>query len=93
MPQSLTDFGSVDCSDPHDRDYPPQDNSYVTKSFAFTSSVANVKEHLKTLYASGGGDGPEGVTAGMKAALELDWRPSAAKMTVLIADAPCHGIG
>jgi len=77
---------------PH-RDYPPQDNSYVTKSFPFDSSVQNVKEHLKTLYASGGGDGPEGVTAGMKAALELDWRPGAAKMAVLIADAPCHGIG
>ncbi|GAA5952589.1 hypothetical protein JCM3765_002215 [Sporobolomyces pararoseus] len=75
------------------RDYPPQDNSYITKSFPFDSSVQNVKEHLKTLYASGGGDGPEGVTAGMKAALELDWRQGAAKMAVLIADAPCHGIG
>ncbi|GAA6059913.1 hypothetical protein JCM10212_005296 [Sporobolomyces blumeae] len=75
------------------RDYPPQDNSYTTKSFAFTSSVPTVKEHLKSLYASGGGDGPEGVTAGMKAALELDWRQDAAKMCVLIADAPCHGIG
>ena len=52
-----------------------------------------MKEHLKSLYASGGGDGPEGVTAGMKAALELDWRQNAAKMAVLIADAPCHGIG
>ncbi|GAA5826188.1 hypothetical protein JCM5353_003840 [Sporobolomyces roseus] len=75
------------------RDYPPQDNSYITKSFPFDSSVSNVKEHLKSLYASGGGDGPEGVTAGMKAALELDWRQNAAKMAVLIADAPCHGIG
>lgn len=68
-------------------------SSYITKSFPFDSSVSNVKEHLKSLYASGGGDGPEGVTAGMKAALELDWRQNAAKMAVLIADAPCHGIG
>ncbi|GAA5875200.1 hypothetical protein JCM16303_005043 [Sporobolomyces ruberrimus] len=75
------------------RDYPPQDNSYITKSFPFQSSVQTVKEHLKTLYASGGGDGPEGVTAGMKAALDLEWRHEAAKICVLVADAPCHGIG
>jgi hypothetical protein len=25
--------------------------------------------------------------------MELDWRPEATKMAVLIADAPCHGIG
>ncbi|GAA5820862.1 hypothetical protein JCM3770_007273 [Rhodotorula araucariae] len=75
------------------RDYPPQDNSYITKSFPFTSSVPTMKEQLKSLYASGGGDGPEGVTAGIKAAMELDWRADAAKMCVLIADAPCHGIG
>lgn len=52
-----------------------------------------MKEQLKSLYASGGGDGPEAVTAGIKAAMELEWRPAAAKMAVLIADAPCHGIG
>ncbi|ORY76210.1 hypothetical protein BCR35DRAFT_305836 [Leucosporidium creatinivorum] len=75
------------------RDYPPQDNSYITKSFEFTSDVSRIKEDLKTLYASGGGDGPEGVTAAMKAALELSWRPDASRMAVLVADAPAHGIG
>ncbi|GAA5830165.1 hypothetical protein JCM11251_006903 [Rhodosporidiobolus azoricus] len=75
------------------RDYPPQDNSYLTKSFPFTSSVPTMKEQLKSLFASGGGDGPEAVTAGIKAALELEWRPAATKMAVLIADAPMHGIG
>ena len=29
----------------------------------------------------------------MKAALELQWRPHASKMAVLVADAPSHGIG
>lgn len=71
----------------------PPTSSYVTKSFPFTSSVPTMKEQLKSLYASGGGDGPEAVTAGIKAALELDWRQDATKMCVLIADAPCHGIG
>ena len=42
--------------------------------------------------AAGGGDGPEAVTAGMAASMtELEWRKEAAKMVVLIADAPPHG--
>lgn len=40
-----------------------------------------------------GGDGPEAVTAALKAALELTWRPTSSRMAVLIADAPPHGIG
>ncbi|KAK9893886.1 hypothetical protein P389DRAFT_174788 [Cystobasidium minutum MCA 4210] len=75
------------------RDHPPQDVSYVTKQLPFTSDVTQVKEFLKTLYASGGGDGPEAVTAAMKEALELDWRENASRITLLIADAPPHGIG
>lgn len=76
------------------RDHPPQDHSYITKTFPFTSSIPTVQEHLATLYASGGGDGPEAVTAAMAVAVEgVEWRPEAAKMVVLIADAPMHGIG
>lgn len=42
--------------------------------------------------ASGGGDGPEAVTAGMAASLtDLEWRREASRMVVLIADAPPHG--
>lgn len=75
------------------RDHPPQDHTYITKNFGFTSDINQVHENLKTLYASGGGDGPEAVTAALWDALNLDWRPSASKMIVLIADAPPHGIG
>ncbi|PWN92064.1 hypothetical protein FA10DRAFT_259323 [Acaromyces ingoldii] len=75
------------------RDHPPQDHTYIVKNFGFTTKVAEMKENLKSLYASGGGDGPEAVTAALKAATELDWRPSATRMAVLIADAPPHGIG
>ncbi|CAE6520019.1 unnamed protein product [Rhizoctonia solani] len=75
------------------RDHPPQDHTYVTKNFGFTSDISRVHENLKTLYASGGGDGPEAVTAALWDAYNLDWRPSASKMIVLIADAPPHGIG
>ncbi|KAK8858916.1 hypothetical protein IAR55_003147 [Kwoniella newhampshirensis] len=76
------------------RDHPPQDSTYVTKSHPFTSNIPEVQTYLKGLTASGGGDGPEAVTAGMAATLtELEWRREAAKMVVLVADAPPHGIG
>ncbi|WRT66726.1 uncharacterized protein IL334_003689 [Kwoniella shivajii] len=76
------------------RDHPPQDSTYVYKFNPFTSDIPKVQEYLKGLTASGGGDGPEAVTAGMAATLtELEWRREAAKMVVLVADAPPHGIG
>jgi hypothetical protein len=75
------------------RDHPPQDHTYVTRKFDFTSDIRQVHDSLKTLYASGGGDGPEAVTAALWETLNMDWRGNASKMVVLIADAPPHGIG
>lgn len=75
------------------RDHPPQDHTYITKNFGFSSDISIMHDNLKTLFASGGGDGPEAVTAALGEALDMDWRPHAAKMVVLIADAPPHGIG
>lgn len=75
------------------RDHPPQDHTYVTKNFGFSSDINKVEKDLSSLYASGGGDGPEAVTAALAEALNMDWRPQASKMVVLIADAPSHGIG
>ena len=75
------------------RDHPPQDHTYVTKTNPFTSDIKQVHQVLTTLYASGGGDGPEAVTAALGEALNMDWRENASKMVVLIADAPPHGIG
>jgi hypothetical protein len=45
------------------------------------------------LYASGGGDGPEAVTAALAESLKMDWREQASKMIVLIADAPPYSVG
>lgn len=75
------------------RDHPPQDHTYVVKNFGFSSDISKVHKDLSSLYASGGGDGPEAVTAALAEALNMDWRFSASKMVVLIADAPPHGIG
>jgi len=75
------------------RDHPPQDHTYIVKNFGFSSDISKVHNHLSGLYASGGGDGPEAVTAAMAEALGMDWREHSSKMIVLIADAPPHGIG
>ena len=75
------------------RDHPPQDHTYVTKNFGFSSDASQVHRDLANLYASGGGDGPEAVTAALAEALAMEWRDNASKMVVLIADAPPHGIG
>jgi len=75
------------------RDHPPQDSSYVTKVFPFTSSVSKMKASLDTISAQGGGDTPEAVADGLHDALKLDYRPQATKICVLIADAPPHGLG
>ena len=40
------------------RDHPPQDHTYVTKNFGFSSDISYVHKNLSSLYASGGGDGP-----------------------------------
>ncbi|KAH6909946.1 elongation factor-2 kinase [Coprinopsis sp. MPI-PUGE-AT-0042] len=88
------------------RDHPPQDTSYVTKNFGFTSSVGEMKKWLGGLVASGGGDGPEASTAALADALNMEWRQSeddqvgdgkkgvkVVKIVVLVTDAPPHGLG
>lgn len=75
------------------RDHPPQEKTYVTKNFGFTSKISTMEKNLKSLRASGGGDGPEAQTAALAEALNMEWKEHAAKMVVLITDSPPHGIG
>lgn len=74
------------------RDHPPQDQSFITKVYPFTKYTAEMKSYLDQLSASGGGDGPEAVTAALNELLTLPWREGAAKQCVFIADAPPHGL-
>ncbi|CAE7862118.1 vwkA [Symbiodinium microadriaticum] len=74
------------------RDHPPQDKTYVTKCHPFTTDLAQMSQYVDSMKASGGGDGPEAVTAGLYDALHLPWRPNSTKICVLIADAPPHGL-
>jgi Mg-chelatase subunit ChlD len=75
------------------RDHPPQDLSYVTKTYEFTNSLTLMRRQLGELSANGGGDGPEAVAAALKATSDFAWREDATKVVVLIADAPPHGLG
>ena len=69
-------------------------DEYVTKDFGgFTNSVDTIVTNLSTLVADKGGDGPEALTAALDKALKLKWRGDAAKIAVVITDAPPHGIG
>ncbi|KAF9044276.1 hypothetical protein BJ165DRAFT_1480153 [Panaeolus papilionaceus] len=88
FPKDLIRFGLIAF-----RDHPPQDDTYVTKKFGFTSDIAVMQKNLTNLVASGGGDGPEAQTAALAAALDLEWTEDAIKIVILITDAPPHGIG
>ena len=66
-------------------------DEYVTKTHAFTTDIAGFDQALNSIQARGGGDGPESLNQGMAVAVsELSWRPDAARLAFLIADAPPH---
>ena len=54
----------------------------------FTSSLDAIQTAVDSLMASGGGDEPETVFSGIKAAIDLPWRPGVTKIAVVIGDAP-----
>jgi len=74
------------------RDHPPQESSFVTKVFEFEENISVMQKNLNGLSASGGGDGPEALTAGLFVAENLSYRENATKIVILIADAPPHGL-
>ena len=75
------------------RDHPPQDKSFVTQVTNLTTDVKAITKAVNAMQAQGGGDGPECMTDGLYELVRLSWRPTAAKVAVLIADAPPHGAG
>lgn len=75
------------------RDHPPEEETFVTKSHDFTSSIIEMKNWLENCDALGGGDLPEAVADGLNDALKLSWRTNSTKICILISDAPPHGLG
>jgi uncharacterized protein YegL len=65
-------------------------DAYVTKVSPLSESVDDSFTFLATLHAGGGGDGPEDVLSGLRAAIrELEWSEGE-RQVFLIGDAPPH---
>lgn len=76
------------------RDHPPQDRSFVARSYAFEADLARCQKVINALKPDGGGDAPEAVYDGLEAACtQLKWRPHSYRLAVLIGDSPPHGTG
>ncbi|MFW9932230.1 MAG: VWA domain-containing protein [Candidatus Thorarchaeota archaeon] len=74
------------------RDHPPEETSWVTQKFELTSDTHKIEENVKQMEASGGGDGPEAVSTAMHVTNRMEFLRDAAKVVVLVADAPPHGV-
>lgn len=71
--------------------YRDLEDEYITKLHPFTADIEKFDEALKKVVANGGGDMPESLNQGLAVAVDqADWRPAAAKLVFLIADAPPH---
>lgn len=73
-------------------EYKDRTDCLLTRTFPFSSDLRAFGDQVAAIAASGGGDTPEDLHAGLAAALDkLAWRPeAAARMVVVIADAPPH---
>lgn len=66
-------------------------DEYLTRHTPLTPDVQAFDAMLQGIRAGGGGDGPESLNQGLSMAVgAMDWRPDAAKITFLVADAPPH---
>ncbi|MGP3955782.1 vWA domain-containing protein [Nonomuraea sp. 3N208] len=71
--------------------YRDRGDDYVTRTTDFTADVGTFRQQLAEVGASGGGDTPEDLNAGLAEALAKPaWREDAVKLVFLIADAPPH---
>ena len=75
------------------RDHPPQEQSFVTMKFPFTSDINTVANNLACFAAMGGGGGPEAQSDALSDVLRAPWNNNTTKVAVLITDSPPHGIG
>jgi len=64
----------------------------AARIYDFTADVEQMQQFVDSQRATGGGDGPEAVATALDCCENLAWRPNAAKIAILIADAPPHGV-
>ena len=71
--------------------YRDRGDAYVTQPLPFTAEASSFAASVRAASAGGGGDGPESLNAALHSAVhDLSWRPGAARVAFLIADAPPH---
>lgn len=71
--------------------YKDKGDNYLTIESPFTSDSKRTIEWIRQRSASGGGDTPEAVEAGLAKALEMDWSENArTRLLFLLLDAPPH---
>lgn len=71
--------------------YRDQNKGESTQRYALTESWAEFAENLMTVTAVGGGDYPEDVHTGLyQAVANMSWQPDAARLLILLGDAPPH---
>jgi|APSaa5957512622_1039677.scaffolds.fasta_scaffold09619_3 Mg-chelatase subunit ChlD len=73
------------------RDYPNQEQEYLTKVRGLTSNVNSVEKFIMGIEAQGGGDYEEAAEAGLDRAInDMKWRKSAHRIIILVGDAPAR---
>src|SRR6185295_11527773 len=73
-------------------EYKDRTDPFVTKVYPFSTDLMGFSRKVDQITASGGGDTPEDMNAGIHSALtELSWNNEAvARLAFVIADAPPH---
>jgi Mg-chelatase subunit ChlD len=74
------------------RDHPPEESTYITQKFELTPDTSKIEKNIMQMNASGGGDGPEAVSTALQVMNRMEFISDAAKVAVLIGDAPPHGV-
>jgi len=71
--------------------YRDSDEAFVTRSHPLSFGTMSLNNFLRQINAEGGGDYQEAIDEGLRIAIqEMNWRPKAKKIIVLIGDAPPH---
>jgi uncharacterized protein YegL len=71
--------------------YRDRGDAYITRTHDFTDDLGAFQQQLANVQAQGGGDTPEALNEALHEVVHrMSWRQQAARMVVLVADAPPH---
>lgn len=71
--------------------YRDRGDAYLTRTHDFIDDLGAFQQQLAQVQASGGGDTPEALNEALHEVVHrMSWRADAARMVVLVADAPPH---